>query len=68
MKREKVWKFNLWLGRCALVLAVFSLVANTIGYIQTQQIEWFDICLSIVIIIGSILNIRLAKRELHKKE
>ena len=68
MKERKVWKLNIVLNYIVLVLAIVVVGFNFYDYITVRQIDWFNVCLGIVMIFSAILGIKNAKREIHKEE
>lgn len=68
MKKEKVWRLNIVLNYLVLVLSVIVEGFSLYNYIKFREIDWFNVCLGIVMIFSAILGIKNAKREIYKEE
>ena len=68
MEKRKVWKLNVVLNYLVLVLAIIVVGFNLYDFITIRQIDWFNVCLAIVMIFSSTFGILNAKREIDKEE
>ena len=68
MEKRKVWKLNVVLNYLVLVLAIIVVGFNLYDFITIRQIDWFNVCLAIVMIFSSTFGILNAKREISKEE
>ena len=50
MEKRKVWKLNLVLNYIVLALAVIVVGFNFYDYISIRQIDWFNTCLAIFLV------------------
>ena len=68
MEKRKVWKLNVVLNYLVLVLAIIVVGFNLYDFITIRQIDWFNVCLAIVMIFSSTFGILNAPREISKEE